>query len=47
MKTLKEYIAEVQKELDMAVIEVYRLEGALAMLRKLEAEQEQAKEEIE
>ena len=33
--TLDQYIEDVQKELDKAVIDVYSLEGALGMLRKL------------
>lgn len=36
--TIDEYITEVQKELDQAVIDVYRLEGALAMLQKMKAD---------
>jgi hypothetical protein len=47
MPTLDEYIETVQKELDKAVIDVYRLEGALAMLRKQKAEAEvEAKKDL-
>jgi hypothetical protein len=38
--TLDQYIDEVKKELDKAVIDVYRLEGALAMLQKQKADAE-------
>lgn len=43
--SIDQYIAEIQKELDAAVIDVYRLEGALAMLRKIKAESERPLEE--
>ena len=40
--SIDQYIEEVKKELDKAVIDVYRLEGALAMLQKQKADAEKA-----
>ena len=36
---IDKYINEIQKELDQAAIDLYRLQGALAMLQKIKAEQ--------
>lgn len=44
MIDLGKYISEVQTELDRAVADVYRLEGALAILRKMQAENPQENE---
>lgn len=39
---LDKYLAEVQAELDRAAADFYRLEGALALLRKIKAEADAA-----
>jgi hypothetical protein len=46
MPTLDQYIEQVKKELDKVVIDLYHLQGALAMLekQKAEAEAEKAKD---
>lgn len=43
MVDLDRYIEEIKKELDQAAVDLYRLQGALAMLQKMKAEAEQAK----
>ena len=45
MTNIDKYIAEIQTQINGAYADLYRLEGALAMLEKIKADMEQEKAE--